>query len=86
MRDWHADGWLKSPRLQLPSRSELSVQVFHHRNLDACAPPAPRGPAPFLLRPAQAQLNFAPVLPTLLTLLTGPRRSQELIPLQIVNF
>jgi hypothetical protein len=34
------------------------IKLFYHRNLEACAPPAPRDPAPLLLRPAQARLNF----------------------------
>jgi hypothetical protein len=40
------------------------------RNLDAWPPSAPRDPAPLLLRPAQARLNFGsgPAHPALLTL------------------
>jgi hypothetical protein len=34
------------------------IGMLYHRNLDARAPPAPRDPAPLLLRPAQAGLNF----------------------------
>jgi hypothetical protein len=57
-----------------PSASYMST----HRNLDACAPPAPCDPAPLLLSRAQARLNFgsSPVHP-LLTLLTAPWRSQD---------
>jgi hypothetical protein len=33
------------------------TQVLYRWNLDACAPPAP---APLLLRPTQARLNFGP--------------------------
>jgi hypothetical protein len=32
--------------------------MFHHRYLDACAPPAPGDPTPLLLMPAQARLNL----------------------------
>jgi hypothetical protein len=32
--------------------------LFHRRNLDTGAPPAPRDPVPLLLRLAQARLNF----------------------------
>jgi hypothetical protein len=46
------------------------IGMLYHRNLDARAPPAPRDSAPLLLRPA-------PVLLTLLTLLTAPWRSQD---------
>jgi hypothetical protein len=35
-----------------------SKVLLYHRNLDACAPPAPRDPAPLLLSLAQARLNF----------------------------
>jgi hypothetical protein len=46
--------------------------MFHHRNVDACAPPAPRDPAPLLLSPALS--TSAPVL---LTPRTAPWRSQD---------
>jgi hypothetical protein len=50
-------------------------RLFHHRCLDACTLPAPRNPAPLLLRPGSTS---ALVLLTLLTLLTAPWRSQDL--------
>src|SRR5271156_6802118 len=41
-----------------PGKTSRAFKLFHHRNLDACTPPAPCDPAPLLLRPAQARLNF----------------------------
>jgi hypothetical protein len=57
--------------------------MFHYQNLNACAPPSPRGPTPLLFSPAQAQLNFGsgPAHPADRTV-AEPRP----ILLQIVNF
>jgi hypothetical protein len=35
---------------ELEEKPLVEYSLFHHRNLDACAPPAPRDPAPLLLR------------------------------------
>jgi hypothetical protein len=74
-----------SSSIQFMNTAE-GILPFHHRNLDACAPPAPRDPAPLLLRPAQAWLNFGSSPAHLAhpadRAVAGPRP----IPLQIVNF
>jgi hypothetical protein len=51
-------GYTRYKILSVPISINALFLLLYHRNLDACARPAPRDPAPLLLRPAQARLNF----------------------------